>query len=215
MPFKTSSFRGNSFQYMSLPEEGATDLTYSDEASVRDTLWNVQPGDSVFDVGAGFGSYTLTSLAVEVAQVHCWAITPGQMDVLTQSAEANGWADKCFTHNFGLYSSQGYYNWQVRAFSPIEGANCFPVVTLDSMNIPTPTSGNSWLKIDTEGAELEILKGAVEFLNKVKPNVMVENHEFLVAGITADTRAYLESLGYVHQTTNPYNAISHSLFTMP
>lgn len=56
-----------------------------------------------------------------------------------------------------------------------------------------------FIKIDVEGAELFALKGMNSFLEKYKPEILIEINEetFIAAGYeTKDITAFLESLGY-------------------
>lgn len=71
-----------------------------------------------------------------------------------------------------------------------------------------------WLKMDVEGAELETLRGAEKCLRMYRPRILVENHEFIIAGIGAQVREYLDSLKLGYQCDGPvqHHSVSHSFF---
>jgi hypothetical protein len=74
-----------------------------------------------------------------------------------------------------------------------------------------------YIKIDAEGAEMPILRGATETIKKYKPYLLVENHLFLnkdnPGAVEGEIISYIDSLnlGYKHETV-PYHAISHTFF---
>ncbi len=73
-----------------------------------------------------------------------------------------------------------------------------PVVSLDDYFSPHDSVG--LLKIDAEGAELEILKGAEALLRRCAPLLVFEcENRHLTHGDVGDVFAYLDSLGYQGQ----------------
>ena len=66
------------------------------------------------------------------------------------------------------------------------------VTTLDSQNLENVT----YLKIDAEGAEEEILRGGAEMIARWKPPIDLELEEVHRAGSTTDVPAFLATLGY-------------------
>ena len=85
--------------------------SFDDERDVRDELWAVAPGDTIFDIGAAYGSYTLCALACGAAQVFAWspqghpgAATP-EAEFMRESIALNGWSDRVRIFEDGLYSA--------------------------------------------------------------------------------------------------------------
>jgi Methyltransferase FkbM domain len=77
------------------------------------------------------------------------------------------------------------------------------VVTLDSVPLPKPVS---LIKIDVEGGELDVLKGAEKLLREQHPALFIETQPsaFVAAGITEDDfYNYLSQLGYKNFTPFP------------
>jgi FkbM family methyltransferase len=66
------------------------------------------------------------------------------------------------------------------------------VITLDSLNLQNVTG----MKIDAEGAEMEVLQGAEATLRRCMPVLSVEIEERHRIGATRDVPAFLANLGY-------------------
>jgi FkbM family methyltransferase len=153
--------------------------SFLDEQDVRHKWWN--PSNChVLDVGAAYGSYSLPALA-NGCRVTAWSPpynVPGiafEAEVLRKSAqEQNGWRIDVRTD--GLWERSGWLtayddrNSEWSEDCPLSG-NVFPVRTIDSFGMAP-----GWIKIDSEGAELPILKGAAATLSKHRPRVLLENH---------------------------------------
>jgi hypothetical protein len=91
-------------------------------------------------------------------------------------------------------------------------ANGMPVdvVTLDSLPLDKPVS---FIKIDVEGGELDVLKGAEKLLLKQHPALFIETQPsaFAAAGITEeDFFNYLRQLGYKNFSPFPPEWIADS-----
>lgn len=65
-----------------------------------------------------------------------------------------------------------------------------PITTLDSYNLPRI----DLLKIDVEGYEIHVLKGAEETLLRCKPVVIFEEKNDIY-----EPRMFIESLGFIFQ----------------
>ena len=143
----------------------------------------VQPGQTVVEVGANIGAHTLVfsqlvdptgkvyafepqrlvfqSLCANMAlnsrtNVHCIQAAvgpaPGQVLVPVLDCEAE--------NNFGGLSVEGHPSGEK-----------VQLVTIDGMDLPQC----ALVKVDVEGMELKVLRGAVETIDKFKPVLYVEN----------------------------------------
>jgi hypothetical protein len=66
---------------------------------------------------------------------------------------------------------------------------------LDDVYSGTP----SFIKLDVEGHEINVLRGAVDIITKYKPAIMVEIHDME----TSDVDPYLKTLGYQDPIERP------------
>jgi uncharacterized membrane-anchored protein len=61
------------------------------------------------------------------------------------------------------------------------------------------------IKIDVEGAELDVLKGAAETLRTYKPHILLATHDGHLPGVKDACIALLASMGYTLQHTGFFN----------
>ncbi len=187
-------------------------FTFVDEHAVRDRDWTVLPGDVVLDVGAAYGSYALTALVSGAAMVYCWNPNQDENSLLKESLALNGWSGRAVVHEDGLWGRPGFLRDTDLAFSetePMEGG--FRVRTLDSYGLPDLLRRVDWLKLDVEGAEVEVLTGAENLIRAFRPKVVVENHQFKDATIESRVAEFLHGLGYETVRVTPYHGVSHGL----
>ena len=78
---------------------------------------------------------------------------------------------------------------------------CFSIDSLLEKAYEPPTI----LKIDVEGAELDVLKGAVNTLTTYKPNILLATHDCHLPGIKEKCVSFLTNLGYVLEHTGDHN----------
>lgn len=188
-------------------------FSFVDESDVRDRDWTVFNGDVVLDIGAAYGSYALTALAVGASMVHTWSPDQTENKALRKSLALNGWSEKAVVHEDGLWSRDGFLSYVGNigvVFSETEPPGGFPVRTLDSHDLDLDRL--DWMKLDVESAEVEVLRGAAETISRFRPSIVVENHEFMIPGIEAQVSAFLSSMGYETVRVTPYHSVSHGLY---
>jgi len=213
----------------------ASTLTFTDEESVRTRFWypNIKEGDVLFDIGAGFGSYMLPALAM--GALFILGFSPEHdYEQLLRNLNLNGWHcnDKkrlrCIVTKTGLYSEDGFLDTDSQRFEKERWSNLgtvIPVTTLDSyvellrqdisLRCHDCADRIDFMKLDVEGAELHVLKGALATLKRYRPKLLIENHIFKDKFIDKKITRWFEEqdLGYHKIGPVPYgDVVTHSYY---
>jgi FkbM family methyltransferase len=142
----------------------------------------VEEGSIVFDIGAHVGFYTLLSseLVGSNGKVFAFEPVPDNILYLTKHLQLNQIANVSIIeaavseHNGYTYFDEGRNSLQ--GYISRKGKLLVRTVSLDELymkgNIPIP----KFLKIDVEGAELSVLKGARTILNHYHPMIFLATH---------------------------------------
>ena len=158
-----------------------------------------KPDDIVIDVGASYGSYTLSALQAGARYVV--AVEPGEDEfcVLNNNLMINGWLGKCMAFNGVLGQTISPVTFHPDTHSLIvrgkksESRLC---LTLDFIAISMDVGKIDWVKSDVEGAELSVIEGALESIEKYHPKLFIEHHTEWVPESEQKIREILTSLGY-------------------
>jgi FkbM family methyltransferase len=232
-----TTFNFKDYEYKAISIEKGTHPSYNtfvDESIIRDQLWNIQPGDIVVDVGASYGVYTLTALVAGAEYVYAWSPQShgflNEKIILDLSLSVNGWQDKCTVYDTGIYDKDGWLDCYIQKFFKEEPknytktpmTNCvsdiIKVNTLDYWYETEILAKNKsfngkvvWMKIDVEGAEKEVIKGAKRFIRDANPIILNENH--LQTEVDNGVKQLLKEFGYKEVVTLPYANRSHTIFS--
>lgn len=146
-----------------------------------------EPGVVFFDVGANFGYYSMLATR-NGAQVIAFEPDPALAENLLLHTKLNGLQDRIQLQRIAVFSRAGevyldpagentaHGSAHVRtSAAPENGTVCVPCTTLDDFIRSHPAPG--LLKIDVEGAESEVLKGAEETFESARPLVLCEVHD--------------------------------------
>lgn len=195
---KKQNFNGNQFEIM----RGSTHPDYSyftfdsEEAELRDKYWKIKSDDVVFDVGASYGSYTLTARAMG-ATVYAFEPEKSVYCDLVSNIELNNWQDKCFAFNIGLWSSETTVDMKNYAphWPKFSISGDYNVETLDKAVKTNAINKLDWIKIDVEGAEEHVIRGGMLAISRFKPKLLIECHIFLDHNIVSNIKKMILSLG--------------------
>lgn len=163
----------------------------------------VSPGDVVVDVGANVGAITLAaSRAVgEAGRVHAFEPHPRTFKYLQGNLELNQ-AVNVMAHNVALGEDDGTVIFSSRRSDDqnyvVQSADGIPVEARRLDDVLRDEPRIALLKVDVEGYELAVLKGAAEALRR-SDSVFFEAWEDLAKRYgysTPEINAYLQNLGF-------------------
>jgi FkbM family methyltransferase len=185
------------------------------EAEVSLLLQLVEPGGVVVDAGANIGTHTIALAKRVTASGGVFAIEPQPLlfQFLCANAALNALINvRCHNaaagdapgvlripvldpsqpFNFGCFQAQGHVDGE-----PID------VIRIDDLALPRC----DLIKIDTEGMEAAVLRGARQTIAEYRPALFVENNS---EAHSPGVLALLDDLGYkcwwhIARTYNPHN----------
>jgi FkbM family methyltransferase len=174
----------------------------------------VRPSDTVLDIGANIGVVTLwlASLVGPTGRVHAFEPNPDVFHNLTEVIGYNR-ADNVIAHNCALGMASGSAPLSVPVGNSGRGsitrqfdfASQTYQVRVERLDDLLSDVEPSVIKIDAEGAEPQIIAGAIQLLTKSRPLIVLETNAPAPA---KDAVGLLRSIGY------RFLAIPPSLFRL-
>jgi FkbM family methyltransferase len=177
----------------------------------------LEPGMTFLDAGANDGFYTIFAAKRVGSQGTVWAFEPSGREVgrLRHNLELNRLAARIFP--LALADSSGQAELRVGAYehaghntlgafayqTEMESKELVEVRRLDEVVSENPLARLDVIKIDVEGAELRLLRGAVETLRKYRPVLLFEVSEGSLKhqdGSPEELLAFLRSENYLIYT---------------
>lgn len=184
------------------------------ESEISDMMVRILKEDDTFiDCGAHIGWFTITGAEL-CKKVYSFEAEKGNFECLQKNIELNGLTNvKAFNNAVGeecidtelyinLDNDGGHALWDIsihpfnkKTKSADKVKQPVKMVTLDSL-IDEPVK---LIKIDVEGCELKVIKGADNLIRKYSPMIILEMNDsaFKEMGYTKDYLiAHLKTLGY-------------------
>lgn len=160
---------------------------------IMEKHWRPEPGQICFDVGSGPGAWTLAALA-RGAFTFSFDPRPVAVRILTDNIFANKFT-KGIVLPFGLWNKQDTLPFGdasfVEGFERAPMRHAYPATTLDEF-MKIGINRLDLMTIDAEAAELEILTGGRETIQKFKPKIIIELHSGVnVDSVKDELRGYL------------------------
>ena len=161
----------------------------NEQANQRVYAQVVRPGDVVIDAGANWGVHSLylAKLVGAAGRVHAFEPHPQVVEELRWHVGQNG-LRQVMIHQCGLYSSEGMIPFvlgensktsHIAAGDEAKGEARrveVPSRTLDKVVAEEGITNIRLIKVDVEGAEGELLKGAEATIRRDRPHLVVELH---------------------------------------
>jgi len=179
----------------------------------------LRPGDVAIDVGAHIGFFTMLMASAVGPEGRVYAFEPldANADLVERSIAENGFggrvrlqraaaggAEGTATLTFPLETLNSGGAYLLRGgTAPLAGnlTKDVPLVAIDRLDIRRPVR---LIKMDVEGAEPQVVRGAERVLREDRPIILSEVHPIQLArasGVTAaQFLAQVEALGYRAQT---------------
>jgi FkbM family methyltransferase len=150
---------------------------------------SVHAGDNTIDVGANIGLFTILMAAAvgHEGHVHAFEPLPRNAELLERSVVENGFSDRItvirkaladaagrlalINAATGNQSGGGYLQAMTDPVPHDHSATAVDVVMLDAAQLRRPIS---FIKMDCEGAEMLVLRGARNVLREDQPTVLAE-----------------------------------------
>jgi len=167
------------------------------------------PGDIVVDCGANIGVFMLYLISLERnVRVFCFEPSARTRKRLRQNVRANGLTNNVFIEPYALYSAEVVMNLKptgssgdksffhrnnILADQPEEKVRCIGLpAALERCGVDRL----DLLKLDVEGAELEILEGASHMdWNRIR-RIVLEYHNFIRPNCGRQVYSMLRGYGY-------------------
>lgn len=165
-------------------------LPKSEKALIKRCLKD-SPHDKVVavDVGANIGLFTLTFAGLGYSEIHAFEPINETFTRLQKNIASNTFAGKIVPICLGLGEKEGFVEFEVSSSSPATNSisradgqslnnfekRCISIASLDQYCDQNKIDCINFLKIDVEGMEILVLKGAQQLLqNKRVLNLLLE-----------------------------------------
>lgn len=164
---------------------------------LAESFEKVNPGDLVIDVGANIGNHTLFWAGICKADVIAVEPNRSALEILNKNLALNGLEDSVSVIDCAVSSRYGQgeliENQVDNMGTAALRSNSAGSIRVDTLDSIVPEASVSLVKVDTEGHDLDVLKGSAGLLSRARPLIYceAENDE---ARVLIDQ--YLGSLGY-------------------
>jgi FkbM family methyltransferase len=157
----------------------------------------------IYDIGANIGVYSIYCSDIpNVSEIHAFEPAPAAYDLLNINASLQSKGSGLKIHPVALSSDEGEVNFEI--VSPLSGANSIvtrpskttrivKAIPLDKFS--TIRGDRVGVKIDVEGHEVSVLRGAEEFFSKNHCYAQIES---LRIEAVHEIKSIMNDFGYVH-----------------
>ena len=202
------------FRWVNLVELYRYSLGTHEEELTDKLVSLLKPSSVFYDIGANVGYYSIiASQIVEGGEVYAFEPIPASRTLMNEHIDINnisnvnvlsyGVSDEIKKVSFTNSSHLSANSYILEGDTPNDGdmleVEC---ISIDSGISEKGFKPPSIIKIDVEGAEFDVLKGAKETIKKYKPIIFLATHDSIVEGVTQSCISFLENLGYDVSSTD-------------
>jgi FkbM family methyltransferase len=229
-------FRGYPKEIHGIPfrvDESLRRFENGGEETVQEILnTQLKQGDLYVDVGANYGLHAMLAAHYvgETGRVFAFEPVPTNLRLLQRNLKLNGFQERSKVFPCALNSTGGEMVEMTIEPGLSPAASLAENFNGSKIQVPTRTLDDcldqegavpALIKIDVEGAEHEVLKGASETLKKGPP-LLVEVHTFALPAFNSspeELREYLATFGYVEERVSEMEShlgeYFHALYRVP
>lgn len=168
---------------------------------------NVGRGDYCLDAGSHVGHVSLILSRLVGSAGRVFAVDPlhENMETLRKSMGFNGirnieTVETALGETTGSAYGDIHANVSMARLSPDTSpdgkTNAFPITTIDALVKARAIPKMNFIKVDVDGFELKLLKGAATTLRQFKPKLLLEIHGFIDRTLGREIHDFLAPLGY-------------------
>lgn len=183
---------------------------YAEESLQKALVKYLQAGDIFIDIGANFGIHSLLAakLVGPTGKIYAFEPVPVNLDLLMKNIKLNKLQNMevlpCAVSNSNKQYVEMYIPGEEVAITASLHSCMERVVSIEVQNVRLDdwVAFNMYpklIKIDVEGAELEVLKGAGSLLQRCHPILLIEVHGYVLSDFGAsisELQKYLEDHDY-------------------
>ncbi len=185
---------------------------FLEDCYLKKNFYRPRPGDIIVDIGANIGMFMLYFQWLE-PQTLLYCFEPGRSSFqrLRENIETNHLQTQVQSFNDAVFDRKGELrldqnaesgNRSIFGHSAEATTETVPCITLEEALSRVPDGPVSFLKIDTEGAEIEILEGALDAALERVRKIAVEFHDNLRPGAHDRVLRRLQKAGFRHFLEN-------------
>ena len=163
--------------------------SFRDKGKIEYTLSFLNPGDHVVDVGAGLGFFTRKVAERVGSEGMVISIEPEQISYSLLCTNIKSFSDKsasCQTIHTAIGEKQGTANLYIcesnigeSSLSELDVSDRYYEVDVETLDrLRKYWAPVKFLKIDTQGSEIRVLRGSLELIKKDHPIILVEYWPF-------------------------------------
>ena len=202
-----SGYLKNKLWSISIPDSRYVMGTY--EPKLADIIVReLRSGKQFVDIGANSGYFTMLAATISSKQVIAIEPIPGNLKILSNHLRINNinnvklceqalsltTGDVQFSLTKNLAANT--YKEESPLYKKSENKLIVSTSSLSDFSRDFSLDSNSFLKIDVEGAEFDVLKGGEDFIKRYHPDMMLATHNCHVDGVRERCLQFLDELGY-------------------